>query len=71
MPTFTYGPVTGNAIQIIEQEASYSMTEAQLEQELADLKASHNSFSDETLYQGCLEMLEGALRALKGEQSHA
>lgn len=65
MPTYTYGPITNNAIQIIEQECSYSMTAAELEQELAGLKASHNEYSDEVLYQECLQMLEGALRRLQ------
>ena len=71
MPTYSYGPITDNAIQIIEQECSYSITASELRQELADLKASHNEFSDEEMYQNCLAMLEGALRVLEGGQPNA
>ena len=69
MPTYAYGPITTGAITIIEQEISYQMTEAQLIEQIADLVASHNEYSNEELYQGCLEMLEGALKLLQQEQT--
>ena len=67
MPTYAYGPIQNGAIAIQEQECSYQMTAAELIEQIADLKASHNEYSDEELYQNCLEMLQGALNILQGQ----
>lgn len=66
-PTYAYGPIQNNAIAIQEQDVSYWMTEAEILEQLTDLRASHNQYSNETLYLSCLEMLEGALQLVKKE----
>jgi hypothetical protein len=69
MPTYAYGPITNGAIAIQEQECSYQMTAAELIEQIADLRASHNEYSNEELYCSCMAMLEGALELLQKEHA--
>jgi hypothetical protein len=69
MPTYAYGPIEAGAITIHEQECSYQVTATELKKQIADLKASHNRYSDEALYKECLRMLEGALKLLQEKQA--
>lgn len=63
--TVSYEVKEPGVVTIREDKNSYGMTRAQIEQEIADLKASHNEYSDPILYEGCLAMLEGALNLLQ------